>query len=781
MKIKEFVLLALIGLCQISKAQWIDHYSYNGALHVGVIDNKAVVCNSAALYTYDIETLALDKYSNVNGYLSDSDISAFLCDGTNAYIGYTDGNIDILNLNTYTTNNIPELRITENISSKEIHAFHKDGNTLYCGFDEGILEVNINKAEISSRYIIRRDVISVNSIASDDKYIYASTNSGIFYAYKTSNILEDPSEWTLLANKEASFCKLYNYNSQIIAAEGAIGDTCLIERIVDADSMLCIAKEPYFREFFYNDEYWGIASDSTISIYNKENNQVAKLTSYKFSNGTNATLNVRGATFFNNKNLLAIADNTSNLVICDLDGNASNYLPNGPYSNECFELKATKYAVYSTRGGMTEGKWSESYTPSQNTTFLNILKNGTWEYKEQQHWYKDAIRLSIDSNNDDIYLACYIGGILHLNRDGVEIEGFNHYNSPIKTSGIFPMIMSITHDNNGNAIMFSILNTPALHVYNNGTWNELNYPYTNDRNASYDMICTSSDHIWFIMKCCLKPGVFIFDTNGTIDDDSDDKFKSPVSYPSDSRYCGLSYLMDEENEIIGDGFVNTVTEDNNGVIWIGTNDGIATYEDDANVFEVGDMRYNRIKVPRNDGSGLADYLLSGESVTAIAVDGANRKWIGTLNSGVFFVSADGTSTIASFDTSNSPLPSNEINSIAIHPTTGEVFIGTRNGIIGYKGDATEPSDDMNELTISPNPVRPDFSGIVRIKGFEDGSIVTITDIRGRLVHRGISNGGMLTWDTIDLDGNKVSTGTYLIYASSADGKSKTSGKLLIIR
>ena len=239
--------------------------------------------------------------------------------------------------------------------------------------------------------------------------------------------------------------------------------------------------------------------------------------------------------------------------------------------------------------------------------------------------------------------------------------------------------------------------------------------------------------------------------------------------------------MDEENEIIGDGFVNTVTEDNNGVIWIGTNDGIATYEDDANVFEVGDMRYNRIKVPRNDGSGLADYLLSGESVTAIAVDGANRKWIGTLNSGVFFVSADGTSTIASFDTSNSPLPSNEINSIAIHPTTGEVFIGTRNGIIGYKGDATEPSDDMNELTISPNPVRPDFSGIVRIKGFEDGSIVTITDIRGRLVHRGISNGGMLTWDTIDLDGNKVSTGTYLIYASSADGKSKTSGKLLIIR
>ncbi len=782
MKIKAFALIVLIALCQKSAAQWVDHYSYNNAIFVGIVGDKAVACNSAAAYAYDTEALALDKYSTVNGYLSATNISAFLCDGTNTYIGYSNGQIDILNVNTYTTQNIPELSISDNVSSKKIRAFHKDGNTLYCGFDEGLLKINISRTEISSYYRVYDKGIGVNSIVTDDKYVYAATGSGIFYADKTSNILEDPSEWTLLANKKASYCKLYNYNSQIIAAQGSLGDTCLIERMVNVDSMLCIAQEPYFRELFYDNGYWGVACDSTINIYDNDNNSVANISSYKFTNGSSTTLNVRGATFFNGKNLLAIADNTYNLVICDLVGNASNYLPNGPYSNDCFELTATKNCVYSTMGGIRGGKWgSYSYAAYM---YPYIYKNygGSWYSQRLLPWYRDALRLSIDPTNGDIYIACYGGGLKHLNKDCKEIITYDQYNSPLTApEGYEAFVMSLAHDADGNLVLFTPNVMIGLRAFKSGNWYELDYPFTDYAVSGYNMICSSNGHFWFAYKCCKTPGIFIFDTNGTIDNDTDDRFKSPVSYPKDSRYYGLSYLIDEENEVVGDGFVNTITEDNDGVIWIGTNDGIVTYEDDANVFEVGDMHYNRIKVPRNDGSGLADYLLSGESVTAIAVDGANRKWVGTKKSGVFFISADGTSTLASFDNTNSPLPSNEINSIAIHPTTGEVFIGTTNGIIGYQGDATEPATDMKKLTISPNPVRPGFSGEVKIKGFVDGSIVRITDVRGRLVHRGISNGGMLTWNTHDLNGQKVSSGTYYVYASSADGEDKSSGKILIIR
>ncbi|MFX7731994.1 hypothetical protein ABTK10_20905, partial [Acinetobacter baumannii] len=66
------------------------------------------------------------------------------------------------------------------------------------------------------------------------------------------------------------------------------------------------------------------------------------------------------------------------------------------------------------------------------------------------------------------------------------------------------------------------------------------------------------------------------------------------------------------------------------------------------------------------------FLFKGEQVQSIAVDGANRKWIGTKN-GAWLIAEDGTQILAHFTSANSKLLHNNILKIGIHPITGEVF------------------------------------------------------------------------------------------------------------
>ena len=179
--------------------------------------------------------------------------------------------------------------------------------------------------------------------------------------------------------------------------------------------------------------------------------------------------------------------------------------------------------------------------------------------------------------------------------------------------------------------------------------------------------------------------------------------------------------------------------------------------------------------------GLAVYLLQTETVTSIAVDGGNRKWFGTLKSGLFLQSTDGSKQIHHFTTKNSPLPSNTIVDIKIHPTTGEVFIATDKGLISYRGDATLPSTVFGKVYAFPNPVKPNYNGPITITGLMENSTVKITDITGNLVFESQSLGGQITWDGKNLNGHKVSTGVYLIFCSDSKGEQTAVSKLLFIK
>ena len=256
----------------------------------------------------------------------------------------------------------------------------------------------------------------------------------------------------------------------------------------------------------------------------------------------------------------------------------------------------------------------------------------------------------------------------------------------------------------------------------------------------------------------------VFDDNGTPLDQTDDQAKSLSDSPGNGNLPSL--------------FVGAIAEDLDGEIWIGTEKGPAVFYSPSSIFTGNNFDCRQILIEQD---GNVQILLETESITAIAIDGGNRKWLGTANNGVFLLSSDGTEQIHHFTSENSPLLNNSIYSISLDHLSGEVFFGTDLGIVSYRSDALAPYDPVEELTVYPNPVRQDYFGPIAISGMASNSDVKITDSGGNAVNQIISEGGQAIWDGTDFNGNRVNTGVYFIFASDQTGQNKASGKVLIVK
>lgn len=202
-------------------------------------------------------------------------------------------------------------------------------------------------------------------------------------------------------------------------------------------------------------------------------------------------------------------------------------------------------------------------------------------------------------------------------------------------------------------------------------------------------------------------------------------------------------------------------------MWIGTSNGIFILKDTKQLGDGSSTNLNIVKpkVARNDGTAYADYLLSSDLVLAIAVDPQNRKWIGTSQSGLFLVSEDGTEILQEFNKDNSPLLTNQVTAVACNPNGNDVLIGTPEGWYVYSSDAAPGAESYSDVYAYPNPVRPDYSGLITITGLMDNSLVKIADTQGNVIWTGRSEGGLATWDGCDAAGNRVHSGVYMVYAS----------------
>lgn len=239
-------------------------------------------------------------------------------------------------------------------------------------------------------------------------------------------------------------------------------------------------------------------------------------------------------------------------------------------------------------------------------------------------------------------------------------------------------------------------------------------------------------------------------------------------------------LLDQDGQYFSWTNIICLAEDLNGTVWMGTSEGIVSFNP-AKAFS-SDFRVNHIKVPRNDGTGMADYLLDGIQINGIAVDGANRKWIATQNSGLFLVSADGTQIINKFNATNSPLASNTVYKVCCNPNSNSVYITTPEGLYEYFSDSSPAEPNYNNIYAYPNPVRPEYGGNVTITGMMDNSLIKIADASGNVIRQLKSTGGMATWDCCDQYGEYVKTGVYMVLCSQANGSGQAVvTKIAVIR
>jgi ligand-binding sensor domain-containing protein len=299
-----------------------------------------------------------------------------------------------------------------------------------------------------------------------------------------------------------------------------------------------------------------------------------------------------------------------------------------------------------------------------------------------------------------------------------------------------------------------------------GEWKTFNLPETMSGTNSLGMLenlfFDSRGLLWFVNNHSGTPALFCFNT-------TTEEIKAWKSF------------INEDGTKVALVNVRCITEDKSNNIWIGTNLGPLMIPANTNPSTIEE--FIQVKVPRNDGTNFADYLLDGIDIKCIAIDGGNRKWFGTNENGLYLISADNMEQIQHFTNLDSDILSNNIESLAINNTTGEVFIGTDKGLCSYMSDATQTFDEMTKDNVYayPNPVRPEYNGLITITGLTYNADVKIVTSNGALVAEGKSNGGTFTWNGCDKKGKRVASGVYMVETATEEGKKGVVCKIAIVR
>ncbi len=451
-------------------------------------------------------------------------------------------------------------------------------------------------------------------------------------------------------------------------------------------------------------------------------------------------------------------------------------IPGGPKYNYFGYMKFYNQNLYTSGGGTT----AETINGC-----IQVLNNNNWTIYQDENIaeqtgvsYQNITCLDYDPTDANHLFAGSRNGLYEF-RNSKFVKHYNHTNSPIEAfdnkSSEYELTTGVKFDAEGNLwILNSQAPNQSLIRYANGTFtsfyqselmklNDGEFKNKSNGNLS-NMIMDSQGYLWFVNNHGWLPALYRYDSHT-------DELRSFTRFINQD---GSSFT------IRGDGGVRCVTEDLEGNMWIGTSAGPLMLEK-AQITD-NDYYFTQVKVPRNDGTDYADYLLAGIDITCIAIDGGGRKWFGTSNQGVYLISADNMTQIQHFTLDNSPLLSNYIQSIAINPSTGEVFFGTELGLCSYISDATQTNTEMNKDNVwaYPNPVNPGYTGPITITGLTYNADIKIVSSNGALVNQGRSNGGTYIWDGNDLQGNRVASGIYMVMTATNTGDKGTVCKVAII-
>jgi hypothetical protein len=769
----RFLTLFLINVCMMSYASsqgvavgdWRDHLPYSTVTSVAVSTNYVYAATPYSLFYYDVEMGSVTRLSKVEG-LSDIGITsiAWSSNYSMLVVTYSDANIDLL-FEDGTVYNIPDIKRKNIPGNKTINRVVVNDRYawLACGF--GIVLIDLQKKEIKDTYYIGANggQIDINDIAFDDTLVYAATNAGIYSAYLNSPNLAYFGNWDTLSSlphPEAPYSRLLNFDNKIFA----------------------VLKNPAFDDdtlYYLENNTWNVFPDFAgveISGINTSRDQLI-ISGFSFlqlfdqslsSLGTIFTFNglvptPNSAEYSPDGVFLYIGDQNHGLVKnWNIWGNEI-IKPQGPFSASTFSLSGNGGSISGVAGG-----YNESWTNLYHAAELFVFNNETWDSYYSFNvpnldTLRDLVCVQVDPSDPKHVFAGSLGqGLVEL-RNGTLANVYNVSNSSLASINGYPAFVRVAglrYDNDGNLWITTVGSSSFLTVLKaNGQFKTFSFPSSYSFQSGASPAIDQNGYKWIPLP--RGEGVFVFNDNNTIDLTSDDEYKKLTTAENFGALPSLN--------------VNVVAVDKDNEIWIGSDKGIAVIYNPTNVFDGGSYDAQQILV---DVGGYVQPLLESENVKCIAVDGANRKWIGTEKGGAFLISQDGTEEVFHFTTENSPLLSDNINGISIEPTSGEVFFATSEGIISFRSTATEPSESLDSILVFPNPVMADFSGYVSISALVDDAWVSITDMYGNLIYRTRALGGQAVWNGLDMDGTKPATGVYLVFISNNDGSLTKTTKLM---
>jgi hypothetical protein len=747
---------------------WTEFLSFTSLQEV-IHDGPLVYgASDQGVFIFDDVTKAVRRFTKVNG-LNDFDIVdiGLHRDLNLISVGYLSGNVDIISPDGTVTNYSDIKRAPGIFGGRAINHTLEWGDSLLLACDFGIVVLDLKNGFFRDTWYIGPDggQLQINQLEIDfeNEIIYAATKNGVLQAS-----LNDPlrffSSWNPVpgAHKdEASYVAL---NGGAVVYDHTSNDEVDDSVYVIQNGVRSVMPNQFggrISELERGLEGLEVVFQYNVALFDEQFNVIANVA---VNSEELANFAPRSVSFNYSDTRYWIADLNLSLIR-NFDLFYNQFITfNGPPSNTLFRMATTGRELIIAPGGMTD-IWSQSFIADGCFQYDGEGSWDNFDYDEDLNEARDIVHVTVDpSDPDHLYLSSWGWGLLEI-QNGERVRTWNSSN----TNGVIQTVSSISdstfliggtaYAENGDLWMTNSLVDRSLVVLRaDGDWESFGLGSLGGTvNHTRDIITTSEGQIWINAR---NTGIIVCE-----------EISNGVQVRGLNTVPGTGNLPSTQ--------VTGFAEDLDGEIWVTTEAGLGVVYTPYNIFENG-LTYDAQPILIETSEGIVERLFNGQPLTCVEVDGANKKWIGTSNNGIFYLSEDGTEQIHHFTAENSPLLSNNILDIAIEDRTGIVYIATDRGLISFKGSATAGGETYSNVYAYPNPVRPNYKGPIFITGLLTNSQVKITDVSGNLIYETIAEGGQASWDGNNFSGERASSGVYLIYLTNDDGSQTVATKVLIV-
>ncbi len=752
-----FLMLFALQLSAQSKL-WKGYFSFREIKDLSESPAKIVAASENALFSKNLSSGEIKTTTTVDG-LSGETITAIYNSPTfkKTIVGYANGLMIVVNeVDGSMLNVVDIINKTLPPTIKRINHFMEYNGIVYVSCDYGISEYNLATLVFGDTFFIGDNAaqIPVRQTAVSDGRIYAATRyNGIRSADVNNPNLNDFAQWTTVAG--GAWLGVEAFGTYLMATN----DSGSLQRWNGSTFVAHAQLQQVPVDLRKSGDTLIVTTNNFVYVYNATLVQIRLLNSNEIPE-LDAVFTC--ATVVNDTLYLGTVDDGLQSTTLT-PGTFTDLTPDGPLRNAIFAMTASGANLWTVFGD-----YDVFYNPFPFDYYgVSKFRPNGWlniPYQDIEDAVgKEAVslvRITVNPlNPNDVYISSYQSGLLRFEND-VPTVLYDASNSTLQPLTGTPAVRTngAVFDPAGNLWVTNGLIERALKWQKpDGQWQ-----------AGYDMLPVFQD----VQKAIF--GRMTIDKNGT---------KWMVTRNNgvigfNENYGNLFRTIQMNPGNLPSDQVSIAVADNRNQLWIGTRKGLRVLSSVDSFISGGDMITESIIIIEDN---LAQELLYEAFITDIVVDGANNKWLATADSGVFYVSPNGQQTIYHFTKDNSPLPSNSVNDLEINGITGEVFIATDKGMVSFKGTATSASDNLNNVYVFPNPVRPGYAGTVKVSGLLDKANVKIADIEGNLVYEAVSEGGTIEWDTTAFGKYKVASGVYMIFVSAEDGGETKVKKVMIVR